>query len=287
MSILTEKMKQQLADLRQRFEKGELTGDELSTLMLQAIETETEKPSEDINDAWLTACSELMAYVDRDKLAQLPDCSEQIRSELVATIRKEQKTQKKRIVYHATVAAACLLLVFVGFSYSRQWFRATLTPDEQVYTLSGQQVEISTTNQAAADSDEAWRECETTNFQELCDFLGATPQVPTWVPEGWKLNGYYASTDSGSRSITVVYEKADEKYCLMYDYTQAEDISTISVDFYQDGTGKNVRLDNGMDIYLTTNTGDPVAVWTTASTYACATGPITVDDLKTFILGIK
>lgn len=78
MSTLTEKMKQQLADLRRRFDKGELTGDELSTLMLQAIETEAEKPMEEINDAWLTACGELMSYVDRDKLAQLPDHAEQI-----------------------------------------------------------------------------------------------------------------------------------------------------------------------------------------------------------------
>ena len=54
-----------------------------------------------------------------------------------------------------------------------------------------------------------------------------------------------------------------------------------------DGTGDYVQLQNGLDIYLTTNTDDPVAVWTTASSYACATGPITVDDLKTFILSIQ
>ena len=54
-----------------------------------------------------------------------------------------------------------------------------------------------------------------------------------------------------------------------------------------DGTGDYVQLQNGLDIYLTTNTDDPVAVWTTAGSYACATGPITVDDLKTFILSIQ
>lgn len=287
MSTLTEQMKQQLAGLRRRFDKGELTGDELSTLMLQAIEAEAQKPTEEINDAWLTACGELMAYVGHDKLAQLPDHAEQIRSELVAAIHKEQKAQQIRVVYRVALAAACFLFILVGVSFSKQWFRVTQSSDEQVYNLSGQQMEIRTGNQATADGDETWRECETTSFQELCDFLGYIPQVPTWVPEGWVLNGYYASADGESQSITAVYEKAEEKNCLIYDYKQAENISTISVDFYQDGVGENVKLENGLDIYLTTNTGDPVAVWTTASTYACATGPITVDDLKTFILSIQ
>ena len=287
MSSLTEKMKQQLADLRRQYNEGELTGDQLSALMLQSIETEAAKPAKEINDAWLTACSELMASADQDKLAKLSDHAERIRSKLVEAIRKDQKVQQRRLAYRMATAAACFLIIFAGVSFSKQWFRATQSPDEQVYSLLGQQVEIQTGNQAAADGDEAWRECETTSFQELCDFLGYVPQIPTWVPNGWVLNRYYASIDGESRSITAVYAKAGVKNALIYDYFQADDISNFSVDFYQDGTGDHVQLQNGLDIYLTTNTGDPVAVWTTDSTYTCATDPITVDDLKTFILSIQ
>ena len=287
MSSLTEKMKQQLADLRRQYNEGELTGDQLSALMLQSIETEAAKPAKEINDAWLTACSELMASADQDKLAKLSDHAERIRSKLVEAIRKDQKVQQRRLAYRMATAAACFLIIFAGVSFSKQWFRATQSPDEQVYSLLGQQVEIQTGNQAAADGDEAWRECETTSFQELCDFLGYVPQIPTLVPNGWVLNRYYASIDGESRSITAVYAKAGVKNALIYDYFQADDISNFSVDFYQDGTGDHVQLQNGLDIYLTTNTGDPVAVWTTDSTYTCATGPITVDDLKTFILSIQ
>ena len=287
MSSLTEKMKQQLADLRRQYNEGGLTGDQLSALMLQAIETEAAKPAKEINDAWLTACSELMASADQDKLAKVSDHAERIRSKLVEAIRKDQKMQQRRLAFRMATAAACFLIIFAGVSFSKQWFRATQSPDEQVYNLMGQQVEIQTGNQAAADGDEAWRECETTSFQELCVFLGYVPQIPTWVPNGWVLNRYYASIDGESRSITAVYAKVGVKNALIYDYFQADDISNISVDFYQDGTGDHVQLQNGLDIYLTTNTDDPVAVWTTASTYTCATGPITVDDLKTFILSIQ
>lgn len=287
MSSLTEKMKQQLADLRRQYNEGELTGDQLSALMLQAIETEAAKPAKEMNDAWLTACSELMASADQDKLAKVPDHAERIRSKLVEAIHKDQKAQQRRLAYRMATAAACFLIIFAGVSFSKQWFRATQSPDEQVYNLMGQKVEIQTGNQAAADGDEAWRECETTSFQELCDFLGYVPQMPTWIPEGWRLNSYYAVIDGESQQISVAYEHPEHKYLLTYDYLQADDVSNISVDFYQDGAGKRVHLQNGLDIYLTTNTDDPVAVWTTASSYTCATGPITVDDLKTFILSIQ
>ena len=287
MSSLTEKMKQQLADLRRQYNEGELTGDQLSALMLQAIETEAAKPAKEMNDAWLTACSELMASADQDKLAKVSDHAERIRSKLVEAIRKDQKMQQRRLAFRMATAAACFLIIFAGVSFSKQWFRATQSPDEQVYNLLGQKVEIQTGNQAAADGDEAWRECETTSFQELCDFLGYVPQMPTWIPEGWRLNSYYAVIDGESQQISVAYEHPEHKHLLTYDYLQADDISNISVDFYQDGAGKRVQLQNGLDIYLTTNTDDPVAVWTTASTYTCATGPITVDDLKTFILSIQ
>ena len=287
MSSLTEKMKQQLADLRRQYNEGELTGDQLSALMLQAIETEAAKPAKEMNDAWLTACSELMSSADQDKLAKVSDHAERIRSKLVEAIRKDQKAQQRRLAYRMATAAACFLIIFAGVSFSKQWFRATQSPDEQVYNLMGQKVEIQTGNQAAADGDEAWRECETTSFQELCDFLGYVPQMPTWIPEGWRLNSYYAVIDGESQQISVAYEHPEHKYLLTYDYLQADDVSNISVDFYQDGAGKRVQLQNGLDIYLTTNTDDPVAVWTTASSYTCATGPITVDDLKTFILSIQ
>ena len=63
------------------------------------------------------------------------------------------------------------------------------------------------------------------------------------------------------------HAKAGVKNALIYDFLQADDISNFSVDFYQDGTGDHAQLQNGLDIYLTTNTDDPVAVWTTASTW--------------------
>ena len=90
--------------------------------MLQAIETEAAKPAKEMNDAWLTACSELMASADQDKLAKVSDHAERIRSKLVEAIRKDQKVQQRRLAYRVATAAACFLIIFAGVSFSKQWF---------------------------------------------------------------------------------------------------------------------------------------------------------------------
>lgn len=287
MSALTEKMRQQLAELRLRFDEGELTGDELSMMMLQAIEAEAQKPAKEINDAWLTACGELMAYADQDKLAQLPDHSEQIQAELVAAIRKERNRKRGRAVIRAALAAACFLVVFAGVSYSRQWFRPSQLEDEQVYNLTGEEVKIDTENNAVAYEGDKLIDFETTDFQEFCDFLGYTPQVPAWVPEGWKLYSYFAAVDSKDLWINVTYEKEGIRNLLIYDYNQSEDVSRLSIDFYQDGAGKYVTIGDNLEVYLTTNTGEPVAIWTTSNTVSSMSGPVSVEELEKVILSIQ
>lgn len=285
MGMLTEKMQQQLAVLRRQFDKGELSGDELSNQMLQAIETETGKTPEKMNAAWLTACGELMAYADQDKLAQLPDHADQLRWKLAATLHKQQKAKEKRGVYRAALTAACFLLMFFGVTL--QGFHLSQSGDEQVYTITGKEVNIGADNHASAAGDDELKVCETADLQELCAFLGYTPQLPTWVPEGWVIDGYFAFDNGVIQEFHVFYKKVGEKYILSYSHTQSSDISALSVDFYQDGAGEYVRLENGLKIYLTTNTGDPVAVWTKSNTYACATGPVSVEEIKRFILSIQ
>lgn len=278
---------QELEELRENYEKGRIDRETVSDLMEMSIDAELTKADEEIDSTWLNACIDLMAYVDRTELEQTAEQHETTWKVVQASIRKERWKKHSRTIGRIACAAACVVLVLTGASISFRWFRPSQSIDEQVYTLTGEEVKINTESSASAGESSESGKCTTSDLQELCEFLGYTPQLPTWVPEGWELNGYYASANSESQWITVVYEKTGEKNCLIYDYKQAEDISTISVDFYQDGAGEYVKLKNGMDIYLTTNTDEPVAVWTTSNTYSCATGPVSVEELKTFILGIQ
>lgn len=100
---------------------------------------------------------------------ELPDHRQENWAAIQAGMRKARREARIRQAARVACVVACLVLTPVGVSYSRQWFQGTQSPDEQVYTLSGQQVEIGTETQAAADGSEAWRECKKDDFQELCD----------------------------------------------------------------------------------------------------------------------
>lgn len=285
MDIVSEARRKELERIEHQYREGDIAQEQAMAWLLQAIEQEIQKPDAEIDDAWIDACEHLMDSIEQPQ--EWPDHRQENWAVIQAGMRKARRDMRIRQAVRVACVAACLMLMLVGVSYSRQWFQGEQSPDEQVYTLSGQQVEIGTATQAVADGNETWKECETDDFQELCDFLGYVPQMPTWVPEGWVLNSYYAVIDWHSQQISVAYENPEQKYLLIYEVIQTEDVSSISAYFYQDAAGEKVQLENGLDIYLTTNTGDPVAVWTTSSTYACATGPVTVDDLQMFILGIQ
>lgn len=285
MDVRSETRRKELERINHQYKEGDLSQEQAMAWLLHAVEQEIQKPDDEIDDAWIDACEQLMNSIEQPQ--DWPDHRQENWECIQDSIRKANRTARVRAAARAACAAACLVLMLVGVSYSRQWFQATQSPDEQVYTLTGEEVKINMESSASAGESSESGKCTTSDLQELCEFLGYTPQLPTWVPEGWELNGYYASANRESQWITVVYEKTGEKNCLIYDYKQAEDISTISVDFYQDGAGEYVKLKNGMDIYLTTNTDEPVAVWTTSNTYSCATGPVSVEEFKTFILGIQ
>lgn len=284
---LTLQMQQNLATLKEQFESGEITKEVLSNKMERAIYKELAKPAEKINNAWLDACADLMAYADHEQIAQWPDEKETMKATIQRKLHRKQHSKPSWALRPAICAAACIVLMMTGITLSWSWFRPSQSIDEQVYTLTGQQVEIGTDNNAVADSSIIFGEYDTADFQELCDFLGYVPQMPTWVPNGWKLSSYHASMNHKSVEITAAYEKSDEEYLLVYDHIRTEDVSAVSADYYQDKTGEYVTLSGNMEIYLAANIGNPVAVWTTADTVSSVTGPISVEDLKALILSIQ
>ncbi len=174
---LTLQMQQNLATLKEQLERGEITKEVLSNKMERAIYKELAKPAEEINNAWLDACAALMAYADHDQIAQWPDEKEAMKAEIERKLHKKHHSKSSWALRPAICAAACIVLMMTGISLSWSWFRPSQSIDEQVYALTGQQVEIGTDNSATADEGAELKKCETTDFQELCKFLGYTANL--------------------------------------------------------------------------------------------------------------
>lgn len=275
--------------LRQCYEAGQITGDELSDILEQSIDAELSKECSNIDNDWLDACATLMVDADKEKLSLLPNHTK----ENLQSIKKRLKHSSLHCHIHPANSiprlcfAASIVLLLFGVTITWSSIQAHQSVDEQVYMLTGKQIHLGSDISANADTPSEYQQFETSEYQTLCSHLGYAPIIPRWLPEGWNLVSYYVSHDGSTLSLDVAYEKEGEPYILGYTYVYVTDVSDISVDFYQDMTGNYEQLSNGCKVYFTTNMDHVLAVWSTDKTYSCISGPISNEEVIQMILSVK
>lgn len=294
---LTAQMQQDLAVLMEQLKQGEITKEDLSDRMEQEIYKELAKPAEEINNAWVDACAVLMTYADKEQLAAWPDEHEKldqtIRSILtnprrwhLPTFQLPGRWALPSLCKLGIAVFTCLLLVSGVLHWS--WLYSSQSADEQEYYIRGKQFEMMEGGEAHADNENLeMDECITQDFNELCEFLGFTPAMPTWVPEGWELTEYYGCFMGNDYSYEVLYEKTGVKFVLRYSLLYTTEPEHEAITFFQDGVGHTQMLANGKEVYMLTNSGDVVAVWHTNNTVENLGGPIAEEEVIKMVESIQ
>ena len=286
MCELTPQMRQELAELRERYENGDLDAQTVSDLMEAAIDAELLKPEDEVNNIWLDACTELMTYVDKQVLASFPDQTEETWRAIQVRMQKKEPAHWALWLKHVVRIAACIVLLIalgVGFRYT--WIQGRQEQDDQMFKVEGHEVSLG--NEAnAAEVSGSMSECVTDDFSELCGFLGYIPSLPTWVPDGWQLDEYFVNRDEIGQMLAVSYKKSDAPCLLSYVQEWVYELDALAISIPQDGAGYYTTLDNGLHVYMTTNNDILVAVWTTESSCITVGGPITEDELIKMISSI-
>lgn len=191
-------------------------------------------------------------------------------------------------VSHRVVAAIlCIVLIGSGVTFSLQWFSSIQSADTQTLTLAGEDVTLGLPNDAFAGSFAKQRSLATTSLAELAAFMGHTPSLPAWLPDGWKTSVYNVCMDDVTEDLTVIYEKEGEALVLTYNLVITDDVTSLVARFNQDGTGKSIHLNNGREIYLTANENHPTAIWSTDISYSCIAGPVSEQDICKMALSVK
>ncbi len=168
------------------------------------------------------------------------------------------------------------------------WLYTAQSTDGQEYYIRGKQFEVMKGGEARADDPNLQiEECVTQDFNELCEFLGFTPAMPTWVPEGWKLTEYYGRFIDRSYDYEVLYEKPGVENVLGYYFSYTTKPEHEAITFFQDGKGTYQRLANGKEVYLFTNAGDEGAVWHTDCTIESVGGPISEEEIIRIVESIQ
>lgn len=283
-------IKQQLLDeIEQRYESGKLSAKEASDRMLAEIEKEVQKEDVESDDAWIDACYALMTVVSTEQNDDWPD---QQQENWLAIRKKITKDQRVKCIWRTKrifCVAACLVLLIGGVSFSWAYLSHSQSSDEQEYYITGDKRQFSFNDEArASDGNLESVDCSTQDFSELCEFLGFTPPMPTWIPDGgWVLSEYYGTFIGSSYSYGVVYENPSKKNVLSYNYSYEEHPEYVSASFFQDGAGHYIKAQDGKDVYITTNCGETVAIWHSVSTTEDLGGPISENDIIRMVESIE
>lgn len=289
MSMLSPIKQQLLDEIEMRYESGKLSAEEVSDRMLVEIEKEVQKDDVEIDDAWIDACYALMNAVSAEQTNDWPDQQQENWLAIQEKITKAQRAKNTWGTKRIISVAACLVLLLGGVSFSWTYLSHSQSADEQEYYITGDKRQFSFNDEArASDGELEAVDCSTQDFSELCEFLGFTPPMPTWIPDGgWVLAEYYGTLIGSSFSYGVVYENPHEKYILSYNYSYEEDPEHVSVTFFQDGAGHYIKAKNGKDVYITTNCGETVAIWHSDSTIEDLGGPISEHDVIRMVESIE
>ena len=219
-----------------------------------------------------------------EQSAAWPDHQQQNWEAIRKVIRKEERHRRFPWKQLVAVAASIVLVFLMGISFTRSRYQGTQTEDGQIYELRGQKEEIGGGQSATASEDSGTlQELETTSYEEIVAFLGLTPPIPAWAPDGWAAEPYYAYKISEDWGFSVFYLHSDVETMLNFDCHYAADPSTMATSFPQDGEGEDVVLENGQSVYLSTNAGDTLAIWQEGNMFMYISGPITMDELVTMI----
>lgn len=285
MSELTAQMQLELADIRERYDRGQLDAGTVAELAEMAIDAEIEKPDGEINNAWLDACAELIDYVNRDHLSQFPEHREDTWQAIHEQIQEREKHRGAAWIKPLVRIAACLVLLFgLSVCVPHSWIRGLR--DNQAHRPEGHESILVTEAKAEDTPTPPVSTYETAEFSEVCKFLGVTPDMPAWVPEGWQAHHYTAEKRENAWRFSACYTKAAEEAYLQYDMEWSTVTEALNVPVLQDGAGENVTLDNGLTVSLSTSAGQPLAVWTTDNSVARYSGPVTEEELIQSIASI-
>ena len=281
---LSKAQQDKLDELRRQLAEGELTRAEAADLLETEIYAALGTPDQPADNAWLDACSDMMAEMDAEQSTAWPDHQQQNWEAIRKVIRKEEHRRRFPWKQLVAVAASIVLVFLMGISFTRSRYQGTQTEDGQIYELRGQKEEIGGGQSATASEDSGTlQELETTSYEEIVAFLGLTPPIPAWAPDGWAAEPYYAYKISEDWGFSVFYLHPDVETMLNFDCHYAADPSTMATSFPQDGEGEDVVLENGQSVYFSTNAGDTLAIWQEGNMFMYISGPITMDELVTMI----
>lgn len=275
----------QLEAIRQMISDGRLTAQQMNRIMIEEISSELNKPKEEVDTEYISACQELLGSLNRSRAAAAVSHYEEnlqaIQNKMQPRFSFAPCTGWRRLA-----TAMCLALVFlcVGLFIPEGWIITHQTEDKGQYIMQG--IETPAGFGSVADAGPALDHIgiyDTTSWQEVVYLMGGKPQVPHWVPSGWSILTYTVSLTDVSSGLTIIYLHDETGGSLLFQSTTFFDLSSLYSYIEQNSEGVVTELADGTKVYITDNIDNATATWhSTHSTYLLS-GDVTHDELVRII----
>ncbi len=273
------------AQILEAIDNGTLTDEILEGGLIALINEELKQNERPANMELIGACEDLLSRIHNHEYV----------SHKAESLRKAKaklaKHYRRKTIYVTSLRTAAAVVLLIGGSLIAdvlirdKSLTDYSTVDEQQYIISGRVVE-GPYDEAIADNDAFFTERHDATWQEVVDRFGYIPEIPTWLPEGWKLQDYYVST---SRYVSVLRLKyAHDKYKNLIKYSESHYTNVeLAISSYEQNSNGELYQWNDLSVYLSTNTNESIAVWIKDATCYSISGPLTIDEMKLIINSIQ
>lgn len=271
----------QIEAIRQAISDGRLTAQQMHCILLEEISNELNKPKEEVDTEYISACQELLGSLNRSRTAAVVSHYEEnlqaIQNKMQPRFSFSPCTGWRRI---ATAMCLALFFLCVGLFIPEGWIITHQTEDEGQYIMQG--IETPSGFGSVADAGPALDHIgiyDTTSWQEVVYLMGGKPQVPHWLPSGWSILTYTVSLTDVSSGLTIIYLHDETGGSLLFQSTTFFDLSSLYSYIEQNSEGVVTELADGTKVYITDNIDNATATWhSTHSTYLLS-GDVTHDEL--------
>lgn len=239
-------------------ENGSLPTNETQRRLMALIENEANRMDGPADEELISACMDLLERLQGRTYTEDEARITALNQRIAAAIAKKEKQRRMASMAVRLMAAAAVILLFVGVCVS--WFEHSNTPDGQQHIITGQEITVEMV-QAAIAENAGKGSFETTDLQELQQVLGFNPQIPEVIADEWQASVCNVLFLRNSIQVTVTYARGEpQDGYISYVIGYYSDISDARTTLEQSYRGTDITISD-VKVYTTHNIDKQVACW--------------------------
>jgi|LSQX01.2.fsa_nt_gb hypothetical protein len=240
---------------------GQMTREEGLVWLDAKIKQEEAMPYAQRDYSWIATLEKLHYELrtNHTYISRKEESLKEIRERLAADDRKKARLRPVRRLV-AVMAAALIVVVGAELMLHKEWLYGKPSEDEQQYIIRGNSVDPALISGGVADSEDTLERITTTNLDHAIMVLGYTPKLPTWVPDGWGLQSYYAQRSQSKQWFFASYQNKAHDKLIKYEIYRYSDSEIVKEELEQDGIGEMLKI-AGDNAYYKENIDTASIVW--------------------------